>query len=238
MAATLNKQQLLTQVHAILKKKLPAAPEASDPRTVLEEVLFAILRENTIPEQAQLGYQKLKECFYDFNEVRVSSIAEVAEIFAGLPDAGSKAKRIVEFLQEHFERTFSFVLEDLEKKGLKQAAKQLARYKDHGVNDFVVALVTQRALGGHAIPLDDATIRVLNRLGILEAEIEDLESARGTLEHFIPKAKGQEFTDLMIQHADATCTVEEPHCSTCPLKADCITGQDLIAKGKSKAKPR
>jgi len=81
---------------------------------------------------------------------------------------------------------------------------------------------------------------VLHRLGILEAEIEDLESARGTLEHFIPKAKGPEFTDLIVQHADAICVVEEPHCSICPLKADCVTGQELLsAKAtKSKAKPR
>ena len=102
----------------------------------------------------------------------------------------SGAKRIVDFLQEHFERTYSFTLDDLEKKGLKQAAKQLARYKDKGVTDFVVAWVTQRSLGGHAVPLDEPTLRVLRRLGVIEDEIDDLEAVRGSVEHYIPKAKG------------------------------------------------
>jgi endonuclease-3 len=239
MAATANKQQLLAQMLTVLKKKYSVSPEPEAPRPVLEEVLYAILREATTTPQADDAYAKLKSAFFDWNEVRVSSVQEVADVLEPLPDSGPKAKRVVEFLQEHFERTYSFVLEDLEKKGLKQAAKQLARYKDHGVSDFVVAWVTQRSLGGHAIPLDEPTIRVLTRLGILEGEIEDLEAARGTLEHFIPKAKGGEFTDLTIQHAVSICTPTSPDCPACPLKADCPTGQqEATLKAKPKAKPR
>ena len=45
---------------------------------------------------------------------------------------------------------------------MRQAAKQLARYQ--AANDYAVAWVTQQSLGGHAIPLDDVTLRVLRRL--------------------------------------------------------------------------
>jgi len=238
MAATLSKQQLLTQVQTLLKKKLTTPPELDAPRPVLDEVIYAIVRESMTPVQADAAYAQLKEAFFDWNELRVSSIQEAADVMVGLPESGAKAKRIVEFLQEHFERTYSFVLEELEKKGLKQAAKQLARYKDHGVTDFVVAWVTQRSLGGHAIPLDDATIRVLQRLAVLEDEIEDLEAARGTLEHYIPKAKGSEFTDLMAQLAGTICLPEVPLCPSCPLRQDCPTGQEYLAKGKSESKPK
>jgi endonuclease-3 len=240
MAATMNKQQLLLQVHATLKKKYSVPDGPSEPRPILEEVVYAIIREGTPTELADAVYKKFKEAFFDWNEVRVSTIQEVAEVLYGLPEAGSKAKRLIEFLQEHFERTYSFSMEDLEKKGLKQSAKQLSRYKDHGVNDFVVAWVTQRSLGGHAIPLDDPTIRTLNRLGILEEEIEDYEATRGTLEHYIPKSKGIEFTETIIQLATTTCTADQPACPTCPLKADCPTGVEQTtsaAKSKAKAKP-
>jgi endonuclease III len=240
MPATTNKQTVLSHVQASLKKKFTCPPPPETPRAVLEEVIYAILREGVPPQQADSAYTKFKSEFIDWNEVRVSSVQEVTDALAELPDSGNKAKRITDFLQEHFERTYSFQLDDLEKKGLKQAQKQLGRYKDHGVSDFVVAWVSQRTLAGHAVPLDEPSLRVLTRLGILEEEIEDLESARGTIEHYVSKANGPEFTDRLIQLATAICTPVNPNCGSCPLKPDCPTGQALTApKTKSKAtKPR
>lgn len=238
MAATTNKQQQLAQVLAILKKKftVPSPPEA--PRPVLEEVLYAIVREGIPPQQAESAYAKVKTDFHDWNEVRVSSVQEVTDALSELPDAGIKAKRIIDFLQEHFERTYTFTLEDLEKKGLKQAGKQLDRYKDHGVTDFVVAWVTQRAFGGHALPLDEPTLRVLARLAVIEGEIDDVRDTRHTLEHYVSKANGPDFTDRIIQLAVAICTPENPNCPSCPLLPECPTGQALIAAGKKKPKPK
>ncbi len=234
MAANTNKQTLLTQVQASLKKKVPAPPAATAERSVLEEVLYAIVRDGATPEAADAAWQSLKGGFHDLNEVRVSSVTEVADAVRAVPQAGIKGERVVEFLQKVFEELYSFDLGDIAKKGVKQAAKQLARYKG-GVNDFVVAWVTQRALGGHAIPLDEPTIRVLKRLGVLDEDLDDLEAARATLEHFIPKAKGPEFTDLVAVLANTTCTADLPNCAACPLRPDCPTGQENTAKAKAKA---
>ena len=110
-------------------------------------------------------------------------------------------------------------------------------YKDKGVTDFVVAWVTQRSLGGHAIPLDEPSLRVLNRLGVTEADAEDLEAVRASVEHYIPKAKGYEFTEELIQHATTLCIEGTPLCAQCPLKSDCPTGQELLAKPKAKSPP-
>jgi endonuclease III len=236
MPVTTNKQQVLSTALTTLKKKFPAPPEP-DKRPILEEVLYAICREGVPSATADAAFQRLRERFFDLNEIRVSTIQEVADALAPLPEAGDRAKRIVDFLQEHFERTYSFTLEDLEKKGLKQAAKQLARYKDKGVTDFVVAWVTQRSLGGHAVPLDEPTLRVLRRLGVIEEEIDDLEAVRGSVEHYIPKAKGYEFTEELIQHAATICVANNPQCPVCPLKSDCPTGQERLAK-KPEPKPK
>ena len=241
MPVTMTKQQLLTQVYTVLKKKIPASGEPETPHPILEEVLYAILREGVTNADADAAFLKIKTGFVDLNEMRVSSVQEVADAIAdlGLADAGNKAERIVKFLQEHFERTYSFALDELEKKGLKQASKQLARYKDHGVSDFVVAWVMQRSLEGHAIPLDEPTIRVLQRLGAIDTEIDDLEATRASLEHYIPKATGIDFTDRIIQLATTICLPENPHCAECPLLSICPTGQERIKAGKAaKAKPK
>jgi endonuclease III len=233
MPAVNNKQAHLAQLQTVLKKKVPnpLPPEADRP--VLDEVLYAILREGATTEQANIAFAKLREEFFDLNEVRVSSVPEVGDAIHGLRDGGVKSQRIVELLQEIFEQLYSFDLGDIAKKGVKQAAKQLARYKS-GVTDFTVAWVTQRSLGGHAIPLDHPTIRVLQRLGILDADVDELESIRGSLEHYIPKANGPDFTDRMAVFADTICTEDRPHCDTCALKADCPFGQEVLAKAKAK----
>jgi endonuclease-3 len=233
MPVTTNKQQLLERSLKLLEKKYPLPPEPGK-RPVMEELLYAICREGVPTARADAAFKNLKDLFFDWNEVRVSTVPEVSDALAGLPNAGARAQRVIEFLQELFEMTYSFTLEDLEKKGLKQAAKQLGRYQ--AVNDFGVAWVTQRSLGGHAIPLDEPTLRVVRRLRVVEDDGDDKEAVRGTLEHYVPKAKGIEFTELFVQHGAAICT-EVPQCPACPLNKDCPTGIETLSK-KAEPKPK
>ena len=233
MPTAINKQRVLTQLFGALKKRYEGAePEK---RPVLEQFLYAVCREGVTRDRADRAFRRLRERFFDWNEVRVSAPREVEEALHELPRAGARAERLVSFLQEVFETTFSFDLENLEKKGLKQAAKQLARYQ--AANDFAVAWVLQQALAGHAVPLDDPTLRVLRRLGLLEDGADDLESLRTSLEHLVPKARAPLFTDLISALADDLCTEDEPGCSSCPLVSECPTGQDLIG-GAGHAAPR
>jgi len=240
MSATTNKQQLLNTAYTSLKKKFGARETVVDPpRPVLEEVIYAICRENATPEEADAAYAALRKTFLDWNEVRVSTVQELADIFKPLDNTGLRARRIIGLLQKVFEEEYAFSLEDLGKKGLKQAAKQLSRYKEE-VDDFIVAWVVQRALGGHAVPLDDATLRVLGRLGLIQPneteDSESLESLRGTIEHLVPKARGPEITDLLSLHARTICVADEPHCSQCPLKSDCPTGIERLSKKPAEKK--
>ena len=54
----------------------------------------------------------------------------------------------------------------------------------------------------------------------------------------IPKARGPEFTELVSLLAKEICVDGTPHCSACPLKADCPTGQDTLTKKPTEAKPK
>jgi endonuclease-3 len=240
MPAITNKQQLLDRAYTLLKKKFPPPDPPAEKRPVLEELLYATVREGTAPEDADAAYARLRAAFTDWNEVRVSTVQEVADVLRPLPGPGARAERIVGLLQKVFEERYSFSLDDLDKKGLKQAAKQLSRYKED-VTDFAVAWVVQRSLGGHAVPLDGPTLRVLRRLAVVEdGEPDSLEALRGSIEHVIPKARGPEFTDLMSVHAKALCTESSPACAACPLKADCPAGQEILTKktDKTETKPK
>jgi endonuclease-3 len=221
MATTINKQRLLTHLFTAFKKAYD--PEDAGNRAVLEQFLYGVCRENATREQADEAYANLRGHFFDWNEVRVSSVRELEESLAHLTEPEVRAQRIVSFLQEVFETTFSFDLEPLHKKGLKQAAKQLARFQ--AANDYAVSWVVLHTLGGHAIPLDPPTLRVLRRLGLIEEDQDDVEAIRASLEHQVPKSKAAFFCDLISYIADKVCWEDSPNCAACPLAAECPTGK-------------
>src|SRR5215831_14632820 len=193
MATTINKQRLLTHLFSALKKAYE--PDEAANRPVLEQFLYALCRENATREHADQAYSNLRGQFFDWNEVRVSSLRELEDSLADLSEPSVRAQRIAGFLQEVFETTFSFDLESLHKKGLKQAAKQLARFQ--AANDYAVSWVVLHSLGGHAIPLDAATLSLVRRLGLVDDNLEDLEAIRASLEHLVPKARGSLFLEMI-----------------------------------------
>src|SRR5437868_12834856 len=135
MPAVTNKQRVLNQIFNVWKKA--GEPEPPQNLPVLEQFIYGLCREGTALDLADQAFGRLRDRFFDWNEIRVSSTRELEEVFAELPDAESRAARLISFLQEVFETTSSFDLESLHKKPLKQAAKQLSRYQ--AASDFVVA---------------------------------------------------------------------------------------------------
>src|SRR5438132_7270537 len=217
MPTTTNKQRVLTQLFALKKRYEAAEPES---RPVLEQFLYAVCREAISRAQADRAFRTLQERFFDWNEIRVSSPREVEEALGNIPEAENRAGRLISFLQEVFETTFSFDLESLHKKGLKQAAKQLSRYQ--AANDYAVSWVIQHSLGGHAIPLDAPSIHVLRRLGLIDGSAADLETLRTSIEHLIPKSRGPLFIELISAMAQDPSWEEHfdclprSHASGCP----------------------
>lgn len=217
-----SKQKTLNQLFTSVGKGYKAD---SMELPVLEHFLYAICREGTTRESANQAFQNLRQHFFDWNEVRVSLMREVADVLAdAVPDADVRAQRIIDFLQVVFEENFSFDLEPLIKKGVKQASRQLSRYK--GSSDFAVAWVMQHSLAAHALPLDWDNIRCLRRLGMLDEGKDDPEALRASLEHQVPKAKGVPFIDLVSVVAEQWCFETDPNCPRCPMLPVCPTGQE------------
>src|SRR5690349_5420178 len=119
MPTVTNKQRALTHLFALVKKH-PAAG-AAESRPILEQFIYGICREGATRAQADRAYANLRDRFFDWNEVRVSSSREIEEAMEDLPDAEGRAQRLLSFLQEVFETTFAYDLESLHKKkgGLK-----------------------------------------------------------------------------------------------------------------------
>jgi endonuclease-3 len=143
---------------------------------------------------AEEAFAAMVHTFFDWNEVRVTSISELSEVMVCLPDPRAAANRIKRVLHAIFEATFNFDLEDLRKKNLGPTVKWLE--DRDGTTRFTVSYVIQAALGGHAIPIDTGTMTVLHILDL----VTDADVKAGTvpgLERAIAKSKGVEFGSML-----------------------------------------
>jgi endonuclease III len=220
--ATPSKSQLLNEIHALLKKRYKPKPERNQGKlSILESVVYGICHEGTTREQANQALSRFKDGFFNWNEVRVSTIDEIQSALAGFPEPEARAQQIRRFLRQLFDKTYGFTLDALTKKPIKESLKALSDY-DVFASDYIQATVTQQALGGHAIPVDEPSRRALIRLGIIDSDAE-LATIRSLLERAIPKNRGAEFVDLFEDLAHDTCIVPEPDCPRCELKKLCPT---------------
>jgi len=230
--ATQSKAQFLNEVLTHLKKRYKLKPERSTPKlTILEAVVLGICHEDGTREQALQALSRFKDNFFDWNEVRVSSLEEIQGSLGSLPNLEERAYRLRRFLRQLFEKTYGFTLEALAKKPLKESMKLLQEYEAL-TSDYVLATVVQNALGGHAIPIDASLRRVLDRLGMVETD-SDLPTLRGVLERAVPKNRAAEFLELLEELANDTCVDGEPDCPNCELRQICPTGLQRLEDGQT-----
>lgn len=192
---TSNRAGLLTKVYKVLKKHYKPHDPPSD-RTVLENLLYACCLENARYEAADEAFAKLRETYFDWNEIRVTTVTELAEIINGLPSATAAAQKIKRSLQSVFETNYSFDLEGLKKQNLGKAEKDLEKIQ--GTTPFIRAFVAQNALGGHSIPVSPGALEVMYAVGAINDAEADKHQVPG-LERAIPKNKGIEFGSLLQQ---------------------------------------
>ncbi|HTN73689.1 MAG TPA: hypothetical protein VL096_00525 [Pirellulaceae bacterium] len=188
-----NRATLIAKLQKVLKKhyKQVVTPE----RTLLEHLLYACCLENASFEHADEAFAQLQQAYFDWNEVRVTSSTELAEVFGSLPQPQLAATRIKKILQGMFDVIYDFDLEPLKKQNLGKAIKDLERF---GATPFALAYVTQHGLGGHAIAADEGTFDVLVVLGII-SESEAAKELLPGLERAVPKNKGEEFFSELHQ---------------------------------------
>ncbi len=190
--AKIDRGALITKAFKVLRKHYE--PYTYAERPLLEQMVFALCLENSPHDAATKAFDVLKGGFFDWNEVRVSTVEELAEVMSMLPEPKHAAHRIKRFLYSVFETGYSFDLEPVKKMNLGAAIQKLEKHQ--GATPFAVAVVTQTCLGGHSIPLDKGTLLAFQVLG-LASDADVAKSTVPGLERAIPKNKGVEFGSIV-----------------------------------------
>ncbi len=190
-----GRKALIAKLHKALKSQYRPVV-ANTGRSMLEQVLFACCLENSQHDVAEKAFARLLESYFDLNEIRVTTVAELAETLQGLPDPARAALALRRVLQGVFESTYSFSLDHAKKHSIAHGIKTLENI--HGIPPFVVHHVAATALGGHVIPLDLGALSGLYLAGIIGRDEYDAGKVLG-LERLIAKKGVLEFNSLLHQ---------------------------------------
>lgn len=193
-AKTVDRQKVLTKLIKQLKKEFGRLPRKRETLPVLETILYAVCLEDTSVEDAESVFARLTDEFFDWNEVRVSTITELEPTFEGLPDPARRAMRVRYLLYYVFDHQFSYDFDSLKKKPLELVNKQLSKIKH--LTPFARNYLLQHALGTHVLPVDARMLRVAIFLGLVPARAT-VENAPDLLKAMVRKADGFEVMWLL-----------------------------------------
>lgn len=195
--STKNRGDRIQLLHKVVKKyyKPVATPEG---RSVLEHLIYACCLEDARYDSADEAFHRLQESYFDWNEVRVTTVTELAEVLHNLPDPAAAAVRVKKNLQSIFETRYSFEIDDMVKMNQGKAIQELEKLG--GISKFVLGYTIQNSLGGHSIPVSGTIMKIL----IATEIVSESEAAKGQapgLERTVAKSKGLEFSSCLHQFA-------------------------------------
>ena len=197
--AAKNRAELIASLFKVLKKEYqPVLPPSN--RTVIENAIYGCCLEDSTYEGADEAFAKLHENYFDWNEVRVTTAAELAQTMKSLSHPLQAAERLKKLLYGIFETYYQFDLEFLKKENLSKAVIQFEKMP--GVSHYTIGFMSQNGLNGHSIPTDRSLLELMVVIGVITEE----EAKKGRvpgLERAVPKAKGVEFGSLVHQLAVA-----------------------------------
>ena len=203
-------------LRALEKKHKPGYPPET--LNVLEKLLLQFLTFHAPQTNALKALRRLKEVFVDWNDVRVSSIREIAAVLEEHRLDTELAYPVKEILGEVFHFGHGLSLEFLLEEEPDRARRYLSRFKTMP-NWLATYLLDVMALDS-TVPLDPHTSRVCQRLGLFGRK-SSIQTRRSTLSSIVSDADVLRFHHLLVEHGKKTCREREPRCDICALSRDC-----------------
>lgn len=224
----------LRRVLPPLQKRYPWTPRTED-LPQLEELVLTILAYDGSWRQGMRALDAFQSQYVDWNEVRVSSPEEMAEVreIGRLPRVKEKAEALVKVLDrvflDHNVIGLSFGPDQVE-----EAKKYLSGIKE--LPSIARGVFLYRRFKYPKAIADTGVTRLLRRLELIPQGAND-EAAQKLLDKVTTPHSLAPTWFALARHAEETCVAETPDCPRCAVCADCPMGQKARAeKGRRAAR--
>ena len=174
----------------------PVLHEYDDP---LKQLIYAVLSEDNSPTRAKTAMTRLLANTIDYNDLRVSTPTELASIIeSDIFNALERTSVLIEILGAIYSRENSVTLDKSKTRNRRDARAYLEGLS--GMTPYVLSGTMLWAFDEHAIPLDEQTLTVLKKEGLVDPDATMAE-AQGFLRRHISAGDAKLFTALLKRHA-------------------------------------
>ena len=229
-----------TEAGKALKRLLGKAKNAENPFPGVTDATQVLIQSFLVWEwngsRASSTWARMVEDVTDLNELRVTVVDDYLEYFGGgCPRAEERADRLRATLRGVFHREHSTDLSG----PAGGPKKEFREYLDslEGMTPFVAARTALIAAGSHAVPVDERTLRLLVKSGVIDADAT-IDSASQTMSRLVTAAQGLD-THLALQMLSekerATPVMDLP--GTVAEEPSSKKSKSSSAKKKATAKP-
>ena len=189
-------------------------------RAPVDELVLTILSQNTNDRNRDVSYERLRERFASWEEVRGAPEDAVEEAIRPGGISRVKAGRIQAILRALDGDDLAW----LETAPLGDGRDALCALP--GVGRKTAACVLLFSFGLPDVPVDTHVHRVGLRLGLFRPGASLGEAHDGAL-RLLPPEDAYELHVSLIRHGRRTCTARAPRCAECPLLSLCPYGRSL-----------
>lgn len=227
------KKRLAGRLRSLLERKYGTQIPAPAEEPIDTLVLTILEGSDVTRSRAQKALHAIQKAFVDWNEVRVSPVAEIAGVIGAAGDcAYDKAAAIRAALNDICRSKHKLSLLFLREESRSNARQYLSSLA--GVDRRASTAVMLICLDVPVLPLDDAAATFFHRLGLLDTD-RPTQKARMQLENLLGKEALPAVHMYVAEEARTTCREDSPDCASCLLRLECSYFKSTKAKRRRKS---
>jgi len=164
-------------------------------------VIYGIVSERMRDDVAQAAMVGIRDTFIDWNDLRVSRVEEIVEIFGeDTPATRSTGAALTMVLRAVFDAYHALTLQPLKKMGKRPAKQALEELQ--GMSRFAVNYCMLTSLQAHAIPLTASMVDYLRQQEVVDPQADE-EDIEGFLSRQVAAKNGYEFYALLRRASES-----------------------------------
>jgi endonuclease III len=192
----------------------------SYPREILDLIVFHKLHFFLPEGEAAHCFRRLKSTFVDWNEIRISSVMEIQEVFNGSADSLELSIFVKDVLEQLHRENQSLDLEFLANKSMVDIRRFLRSIR--GVEPATIDLILRLRKEYPVLPLSPPMESTLLRLGLVRPR-DNREQKEKYLHNLVDQDKALPFHHFFLMHSREICPPDEGKilCRSCGIRRSC-----------------